>query len=275
MGRYGSEGAYEAGVDALDNLLAKCPELKGKAGKKVEELVKELSLECKQGECVVAAPKQAPANVDPVQKIKEGFQEFKAHFKKEQTLFKALAESQHPKWMIIACCDSRVDPAVVLGMDLGEAFMVRNIASLVPPHSKESGHTSTGSAIEYAVLHLKVEHIMVIGHSRCGGIKALLGMKEDGSNKFSEYIEDWIGIAKHATKIAKSKCGQDCSFEDQWACCVKEAVNVSLWNCLSYPFVKEGVQQGTLAVHGAYFDFVNGAFERWAVNYKLEEAESF
>ncbi|MCO5584723.1 hypothetical protein L7F22_038655 [Adiantum nelumboides] len=116
MGRYRNEGAYEAGVDALDNLLAKCPELKAKAGKKLEELVKELSLECKQGECVVAAPKQASANVDPAQKIKHGFQEFQAHFKKEQTLFKALTESQHPKWMIIACCDSRVDPAVVLGM---------------------------------------------------------------------------------------------------------------------------------------------------------------
>ncbi|KAI5078267.1 hypothetical protein GOP47_0005938 [Adiantum capillus-veneris] len=274
MGRYQNEGAFEAAVDALDNLLTKCPELKATAGKKVEELVKELSLEAKADHAKQAVVSHADT-VDPIQKIKKGFQEFKAHFKKEQTLFKALAESQHPKWMIIACADSRVDPAVVLGLELGEAFIIRNIASLVPPHSKESGHSSAGSAIEYAVLHLKVEHIMIIGHSRCGGIKALLGMKEDGSNKFSEYIEDWIGIAKHASKSTMAKCAQDCAFEDQWACCVKEAVNVSLWNCMSYPFVKEGVQQGTLALHGAFFDFVNGAFERWAINYKLEEAEKF
>lgn len=270
MGRYEKEGAYEAAVDALDNLLKECPELKSKAGKKVEELVKELSLEGKGDHALVAH-----VDLDPLQKIKKGFQEYKAHFKKEHTLFKALAESQHPKWMIIACSDSRVDPALVLGLELGDAFIVRNIASLVPPHSKESGHSSAGSAIEYAVLHLKVEHIMIVGHSRCGGVKALLGMKEDGSNKFSEYIEDWIGIAKPATKSTKSKCSGDCSFEDQWACCVKEAVNVSLWNCMSYPFVKEGVQQEKLALHGAFFDFVNGAFERWSLNYKLAESESF
>eukprot|EP00250_Pteridium_aquilinum_P014475 c22015_g1_i1 orf=326-1138(+) len=270
MGRYENEGAYEAAVDALDNLLKKCPNMKSEAGKKIEELMKELSLEGKveQGSKAVVA-------LDPVEKIKKGFQEFKAHFKKEQTLFKALAESQHPKWMIIACSDSRVDPAVVLGLELGEAFIVRNIASLVPPHSKESGHSSGGSAIEYAVLHLKVEHIMIIGHSRCGGIKALLGMQDDGSNKFSEYIEDWICIAKNATKNTKAKCGADCAFEDQWACCVKEAVNVSLWNCMSYPFVKEAVQQEKLALHGAFFDFVNGGFERWSLNYKIAEAEAF
>ncbi|KAH7441933.1 hypothetical protein KP509_03G062800 [Ceratopteris richardii] len=270
MGRFGNENAYETAIDSLDNLLKNCPELKEKAGKKIEELVKELSLEAKVEHDVKAVVSQ----LDPVEKIRKGFQEFKAHFKKEQTLFKALAESQHPKWMIIACSDSRVDPALVLGLGLGEAFIVRNIASLVPPHSKESGHSSGASAIEYAVLHLKVEHIMIVGHSRCGGIKALLGMKEDGSNRFSEYIEDWIAIANNASKTAKAKCSHDSPFEDQWTCCVKESVNVSLWNCMSYPFVKEAVQQKKLALHGAYFDFVNGDFQRWALNYRVDEPES-
>lgn len=270
MGRYGNEGAYEEAVESLNNLLKQCPELKSVAAKKIEELTKELSLEAK-----VEHEAKAVIALDPLEKIKKGFQEFKAHFKKEQTLFKALAESQHPKFIIFACSDSRVDPALTLGLELGEAFIVRNVASLVPPHSKASGHTSTGSAIEYAVLHLKVEHIMVIGHSRCGGIKALLGMKDDGSNKFSEYIEDWISIGKHASKSTKEKCSSDCAFEDQWTCCVKDSVNVSLWNCMTYPFVKDAVQQQKLALHGAYFDFVNGAFEHWALNCKIDQAEHF
>ncbi|KAH7431841.1 hypothetical protein KP509_08G069200 [Ceratopteris richardii] len=175
--------------------------------------------------------------------------------------------------MIIACSDSRVDPALVLGLELGDAFILRNISSLVPPYSKQRGHASAGSAIEYAVLHLKVEHIMIIGHSRCGGIKALLGMNEDGSNRFSEYIEDWVEVAQPATKIAKAKCAHNSSFEEQWTCCVKESVNVSLWNCMTYPFVRVAVEQGSLTLHGAYFDFVNGAFDRWGLQCSVEEPQ--
>ncbi|KAH6555589.1 hypothetical protein KP509_1Z242300 [Ceratopteris richardii] len=220
-----------------------------------ERKLEELSLEAN-----VACP------VDPFEKMRKAFEEFKAYFKKEKELFDALAQSQHPKWMIIACSDSRVDPALVLGLELGEAFILRNIASLIPPHSKQSGHKSGASAIEYAVEHLKVKHIMIVGHSRCGGIKALLEMKEDGSNRFSEYIEDWIQIAQPASEIAKAKVPHDSPLEELWTCCVKESVNLSLRNCMSYPFVKIPMEKGLLTLHGA--------FDVWKLKCKIDEHQS-
>lgn len=208
----------------------------------------------------------------PLEKIKKGFLKFKEYYKKEQALFKQLAESQHPKFMIIACADSRVDPCTILGLGLGEAFVVRNVANMVPSYT-QNACSSTASAIEYAVLHLKVEHLMVIGHSRCGGIKALMGMKEDGSNRFSEFIEDWVVVAKGASR--KVKLGSS-SFEEQCASCEKEAVNLSLWNCLSFPFVRETVAAGKLSLHGGYYDFVNGSFERWSVDFnEVSNLEKF
>lgn len=204
-------------IAVLDGACRKYPHLKPIATKKIEELAAELSLkEGEEAEAVIAQ------ELTPLEKIKTGFRQFKEYFKKEQTMFTDLAESQHPKLMIVACSDSRVDPFAILGLQLGEAFIVRNIANLVPSYTDEAGHSSSaGSAVEYAVLHLKVEHIMVIGHSRCGGVKALMGMKEDGSNRFSEFIEDWVKISKRASKSVKTKCSSDVSFEDQCTICAK------------------------------------------------------
>ncbi|MCO5571168.1 hypothetical protein L7F22_024902 [Adiantum nelumboides] len=200
----------------------------------------------------------------PLDRLKTGYLKFKENYIKNQALVKSLAETQTPPYMIIACADSRVDPCTVLSLGPGEAFVLRNIGNMVPPYTGNSC-SSAASAIEYALLHLKVKHLVVIGHSRCGAIKALMGIEEDGSNRFSEFIEDWILISKTASKKVKS-LHQSAELTDQCTKCKKENVNNALWNCLSYPFVREKMSSGELTLHGGYYDFVNNAFESWSVD---------
>ncbi|MQM18833.1 hypothetical protein Taro_051829 [Colocasia esculenta] len=239
--------------------------------------------------------------MDPVQRMTSGFEHFKKDvYDKKPELFKNLAEGQSPKFMVFACSDSRVCPSHVLGFQPGEAFMVRNIASMVPPYDPAK-YAGAGAAVEYGVLHLKVENMVVIGHSRCGGIKGLMSVKDDGSTtscdritdgcchrclsswkmpgqsrtgqssleevakkyKTWDFIEDWVKICMPARNKVK-ECHGELTLAEQCTKCEKEAVNVSLKNLLTYPFVKESLEKKTLALFGGYYDFVNGQFEVWA-----------
>ncbi|KAF3339072.1 Carbonic anhydrase [Carex littledalei] len=161
--------------------------------------------------------------------------------------------------MLFACSDSRACPSITLGFQPGEAFTVRNIANMVPPFDKTK-YTSEGSAIEYAVLHLKVENIVVVGHSKCGGIKGLMTFKYDGNNT-TEFIEDWVKIGLPAKKKVQAEHGSK-SLDEQCTLCEKESVKVSLENLKTYPFVMEAVKKGTLKLFGAHYDFVNGPQRR-------------
>ncbi|KAH7511085.1 hypothetical protein FEM48_ZijujUnG0053800 [Ziziphus jujuba var. spinosa] len=185
---------------------------------------------------------------DPVERIKTGFNHFKTQkYEKNPDLYGALAQGQSPKFLVFACSDSRVCPSHILDFQPGEAFSVRNIANMVPPYDRTK-YSGVGAAIEYAVLHLKVEHIVVIGHSCCGGIKGLMSIPDDGATS-SDFIEQWVQICSPAKN--------------------KEAVNVSLGNLLTYPFVREGLVKKTLALKGAHYNFVNGTFELWDLDFKI------
>ena len=137
----------------------------------------------------------------------EGLAQFKKgflKFKKEVILahvdhFRDLASSQAPKVMVIACCDSRVDPALLMGAGPGDIFIVRNIANLVPPFERQGSYHGTSAALEYAVLALKVEHIVVMGHQNCGGIKALM-QRRDAVLK-NDFIDKWMEIAATACEV--------------------------------------------------------------------------
>ncbi|KAG9130609.1 hypothetical protein Leryth_011856 [Lithospermum erythrorhizon] len=134
-------------------------------------------------------------------------------FKKDKYLenlshYENLADIQAPKFMVIACADSRVCPSNILGFQPGEAFVVRNVANLVPPH--ENGPTETNAALEFAVNSLKVENILVIGHSRCGGINALISMQDDDNS--SSYIKSWVVVGKPA-KLRTKAAASDLSFK--------------------------------------------------------------
>lgn len=208
-----------------------------------------------------------PPTSNDVERMMVGFQIFKkTMFDKYPKWFSKLAEGQSPKFLVFACSDSRVSPSHVLQFQPGEAFMVRNIANMVPPYDKVR-YAGTGAVIEYAVLHLKVENIVVIGHSRCGGIEALMKIPEDGSTT-TDFIEDWVKIGLPARDKVLNEHG-DLSFEEQCKYCEKEAVNVSLVNLLSYPFVKDAVASQKLTLYGGYYDFVCGGFELWSAQFGL------
>ncbi|KAJ1284480.1 hypothetical protein BS78_03G207700 [Paspalum vaginatum] len=205
--------------------------------------------------------KSKSKGMDAVERLKNGFAQFKAEvYDKKPELFEPLKAGQAPKYMVFACADSRVCPSVTLGLQPGEAFTIRNIAAMVPAYDK-TRYAGIGSAIEYAVCALKVQVLVVIGHSKCGGIRALNSLK-DGTPDTFHFVEDWVRIGNPAKKKVQTECAS-LSFDDQCYALEKEAVNTSLENLKTYPFVKEGLANGTLKLVGGHYDFVSGKFDTW------------
>ncbi|KAK4491191.1 hypothetical protein RD792_001923 [Penstemon davidsonii] len=185
-------------------------------------------------------------------------------FRKYSEHYQRLAEAQAPKFMVIACADSRVCPSSILGFQPGEAFMVRNVANLVPPH--ENGPCETNAALEFAVNTLEVENILVVGHSCCGGIKALMSL-QDEDNSSNSFIKSWVVVGKPA-RVKTKASASNLNFDQQCRHCEKESINKSLLNLLSYPWIKDRVTKGTLSIHGGYYDFIDCTFEKWSLDYK-------
>ncbi|XP_047970738.1 carbonic anhydrase 2-like [Salvia hispanica] len=250
------EYSYEDAIAELERLLSVKGELAPAAAAKIDQITAELQAE------------NGSATLSPsVERLKTGFLTFKhKKYNLRPGLYSELARGQTPQYMIFACSDSRVCPSHVLNIQPGEAFVVRNVANMVPPYDKTQ-YSGAGSAIEYAVLHLKVQEIVVMGHSACGGIKGLMSFPYDG--KYStDFIEDWVKIGLPAKAKVTAENG-DTAFGDQCVLCEKEAVNVSLENLLSYPFVRQGVVNGTLALKGTHYDFIKGGLEIWALDFSL------
>ncbi|KAJ0713064.1 putative carbonic anhydrase [Helianthus annuus] len=177
---------------------------------------------------------------------------------KHPDYYRKLAEKQEPKFLIFACSDSRVSPTNILNLRPGEAFMARNIANLVPEFNKLK-HAGVGAIIEYAILALKVEVIVVIGHSRCGGITRLISLHDDETSY--DFIDDWVSIGEPAkAKVIAEHPGA--SGEELQTLVEKESVRNSLRNLLSYPYVESGIANNTLKLLGRYYDFVRGEFQK-------------
>ncbi|KAJ8769041.1 hypothetical protein K2173_024037 [Erythroxylum novogranatense] len=206
---------------------------------------------------------------DLFDEIKQRFLNFKKHvYMQNLEHFDKLANAQAPEFMVVACADSRVCPSSILGFQPGEAFVVRNVANMVPPY--ESGPSETNAALEFAVNSLKVKNILVIGHSKCGGIRALMSMHDDVET--SSFIGSWVAVGMNArvrTKAATTRL----SFDRQCSHCEKESVNCSLVNLLSYPWIEEKVKGGELSIHGSYYDFTECTFEKWTLDYKESNFE--
>ncbi|KAG6633108.1 hypothetical protein I3843_12G026100 [Carya illinoinensis] len=200
-----------------------------------------------------------PSSFDPVQAIIQGFKYFKQNeFDPNRPFYDELAKGQEPKFLVFACSDSRVSPSIILNFKPGEAFMVRNIANLVPVFDQLK-YSGTGAAIEYAISVLKIPNILVIGHSSCGGIKRLMSYPEDDSAP-CDFIDEWVKIGLPAKEKVKANSG-NCSFYEQCEQCEKEAVKLSLTNLLTYPYVRKAIANNALKLMGGYYDFVDGTFE--------------
>ena len=179
-------------------------------------------------------------------------------FARERSRFAALAETgQAPEVMVIGCCDSRVSPEVIFDASPGELFVVRNVANLVPPYAPDGDYHGTSAALEFAVQALKVKHIVVLGHARCGGIQAFA----DGAAPLStgDFIGKWMTmIAPAAARIGgREDAGEDAG-EDYLGRLERAAIGQSLANLMTFPYVAERVAAGQLALHGAYFGVATG-----------------
>lgn len=185
-----------------------------------------------------------------------GFQRFqKNYFHGDNDLFKVLRKGQNPVMLVIACSDSRVDPALISDCNPGDMFVIRNVANLVPPYSPDHSCHGVSSAIEYAVRDLEVEHIVVLGHSHCGGINALMSPAVDVSSR--QFVGNWMSIAHRAKEHVLATL-PDAGVAEQHRACELASILVSLENLLSFPWIAERVEEGKLLIHGCYFDMERG-----------------
>lgn len=168
-------------------------------------------------------------------------------------------EGQRPRAMVISCCDSRVHVTSIFGADSGEFFIHRNVANLVPPYEPDGDHHGTSAAVEYAVTSLKVAHMIVLGHSGCGGVQGCYDMCEGKAPSLEEktsFVGRWMDILRPGYEGLAP--GSD---EERVAALEKSAVLTSLDNLMTFPFVKEAVDAGTLTLHGLWTHIGEGGLE--------------
>lgn len=176
--------------------------------------------------------------------------------------FRRLAESgQHPRAMVISCCDSRVHVTSIFGADEGEFFIHRNVANLVPPYNPDGEYHGTSAAVEYAVTSLGVAHIVVLGHSNCGGVRGCHDMcsgQAPALEEKSSFVGRWMDILRP---------GYDRVREVEEAfrlrALEKQAVLISLENLMTFPFVQAAVADERLTLHGLWNDTGEGALEQY------------
>lgn len=165
---------------------------------------------------------------------------------------------QRPRAMVIACCDSRVDVHGILGAEPGELFMVRNVANLCPPYAPDHEHHGTSAAIEFAVNHLKVAHIVVMGHAHCGGVASYLERRDhpESEEGDSPFIDRWMDLLAPAYERLSAAGGEDAAARQK--ALEQEGVLCSLRNLLGFPFVDKAVEAGRLTLHGVWLDIAEG-----------------
>ncbi len=192
-----------------------------------------------------------------LERLIDGFRRFRQRYFVEQpeVYDQLVKHGQSPQALVIACSDSRVDPALITDANPGDMFVVRNVANVVPPFVDDGKTHGTSAAIEFSVKHLQVPHVVIMGHSKCGGIRAL--MEGEHSNTTHGFIDPWMNVMQPARDhVATQHAGV--ALDDQCRLCEHEAIGVSLGNLMTFPFVQQRVEAGQLKLHGWYFDFEAG-----------------
>ncbi|KQN26156.1 carbonate dehydratase [Sphingomonas sp. Leaf33] len=187
----------------------------------------------------------------------DGYYRFRGgEWLEERERWSELATGQAPKVMIIACSDSRVDPATIFGSRPGEVFVVRNVAALVPPFDASGGLHGVSAALEFAVTKLKVEEILVLGHGACGGVNAALTQSlADAKPGEGGFVAEWIGLLDGAREKVVAQHGVSDAGQTALE---QEGVRVSIENLKTFPFVQKALDDGSLSIHGAVFAIADG-----------------
>jgi carbonic anhydrase len=179
-------------------------------------------------------------------------------FANNKSWYHKLAEDgQHPRAMIISCCDSRVHVTSIFGSDAGEFFIHRNIANLVPPFKEDQDYHGTSAAIEYAVKTLKIPHIIVLGHSTCGGVQSSFDYFSGNNpnlHKDSKFVASWLEILRPSYE----KISSDLSESEKIKLLEKSTVLTSIENLTTFPFIKEAIKNETISLHGLWHDIGTG-----------------
>lgn len=189
-------------------------------------------------------------------KLLRGYQSFKdGRFDRERQRYQTLADQgQTPDTMVIACCDSRAAPETIFDSTPGEIFVVRNVANLVPPYEPDGTYHSTSAALEFAVQSLKVQHIVVLGHGRCGGIEAALAPTSEPLSP-GDFIGKWMElISPAALKILSA----DLTSTEKQTQLERASILYSIANLRSFPCVKILEDKNRLTIHAAWFDIADG-----------------
>ena len=177
---------------------------------------------------------------------------------KDSVKFKKLASlGQNPNVMIISCCDSRIHVTSILGADEGEFFIHRNIANLIPPFSPDGEHHGTSAAIEYATKELKVSHLIILGHTGCGGIKSAHNYFTNKVNSNYVFINQWLSILLPAF----NKTSKNISEKKQIESLEEKSIINSLENLYTFPNIKNAIQNNTISVHGLIHDIGSGGLK--------------
>jgi carbonic anhydrase len=180
-----------------------------------------------------------------IQKLVQGYHNFRTKYALgDASVMQGLSlHGQKPEIMIVACCDSRVDPALILQCDPGDLFVVRNVANIVPPYEKDEKHHGTSAALEFGIRFLQVKNLIIFGHSQCGGIETLCSGADDGK---TDFIRNWVSIVQTHDAVLQA---------DEYA---KLALTTSYDNCLTFPWIKERIENEQLTVHRWFFDIKEG-----------------
>jgi carbonic anhydrase len=191
-----------------------------------------------------------------VERLYRGIHKFQSsHFKKEEEFFRRLSTRQTPEVLFITCSDSRVDPSLVTQSKPGELFIVRNVGNIIPPYESIKDKNSFAAALEFAVLELKVADIIVCGHSNCGAMKSLYQNVHELQSM--PHLREWITLATPAKRHVEQYY-PDVPQAKKERITEKENILEQLRNIETYPFVANALEEGTVYLHGWYYDIGKG-----------------
>jgi len=187
-------------------------------------------------------------------RLLEGYRRYReTRWPELRALHRYLADrGQNPRFLIIACSDSRVDPATIFDMGPGELFVIRNVANLAPPFETGAGYHGTSAAIEFAIEVLQVETVLVLGHAQCGGVQAALAKKPRVEGSF---LDRWIGLLDPAlARLAPDEADPETALEH-------ESIRVTIENLQTFPFVRRAIAERGLILAGARYGVADGGLE--------------
>ena len=191
-------------------------------------------------------------------KLLEGYKRFKrGYFSENKEKIRELAKNQTPSYALITCCDARLEPSLIFDTEPGDLFVIRNVANLVPPYEEQGSYHGTSAALQFAVTVLEVPEILVLGHSRCGGIRTLVeqGDKLDQSS----FIGKWMSIVAPVAQLADRSQLDDPQIYNR---CEQAAVGYSLCNLMSFPWIASRVKDGKLKLTGWHYNIYTGALKK-------------